>query len=150
MSLDALEWRRVLAEEQPHAGRYAFADWVKELSDRSGVYLIRSDPDQFNDDILYVGESHTVDEPEARPRRFRGLYRTLTRHFHIGNHWTRGLTYDPEHVLVAVELVSPDRAIDYQDELIAYYKPRDNDLVKEMWGYSADDDDHEQDDAVPF
>lgn len=141
------DWASVLADDQPHHGRHRFAEWVKELSDRSGVYLIRADPERFDDEILYIGESHTIDEPDAGPRRFRGLYRTLTRHFHISNHWTRGLTYDPYDVLVAVELVSPDRTIDYQDELIAHYRPRDNDLVKEMWGYLLD---HDEDEEVPF
>ncbi|MCG8419725.1 MAG: hypothetical protein MJE77_17470 [Proteobacteria bacterium] len=34
-----LDWRDVLA---PQTSRYTYADWVRALSDESGVYLIRS------------------------------------------------------------------------------------------------------------
>src|SRR5690606_4693125 len=119
MSLPGVEitWRPVLDE------RGRFAEWVRDLSDRSGVYLIRSDPARFTDELLYIGESHSYHQPGQR-RSYRGLYRTLTRHFH-GHQWSQGTTYDPAAVLVAVILTEPDQAREYQDMLIAAYQPRD-------------------------
>jgi hypothetical protein len=114
-----------------------------------------------DDELLYIGESHTSHEPRAR-RAYRGLYRTLTRHFH-GHNWTQGLTYDPDDVQVAVILTAPEQAIEYQDYLINLYRPRDNEQVRQMrleaWGISPeeaeqleDDIDYldEADDEVPF
>jgi hypothetical protein len=137
MTLPGVElvWRSVLGED----GR--FAQWVRDLSDRSGVYLIRSDPARFADELLYIGESHTRNSPGQR-RSYRGLYRTLTRHFH-GHQWSQGTTYDPSKVLVAVILTEPEQAQEYQDLLIAAYRPRDNQLAMQMrleaWGMSPDD-----------
>ena len=122
-----LSWRSILA---PPAAPYRYAEWVRDLSDRSGVYLIRADWRRFDDELLYIGESHTHAEP-GRKRSFRGLYRTLTRHFNTAN-WTQGLTYDPDDVLVAVVLTPPELAIDYQDALIARYHPRDNELANQL------------------
>jgi hypothetical protein len=151
-----LVWRSVRGPD----GR--FAEWVRDLSDRSGVYLIRSDPARYEDTLLYIGESHTYHVPGAR-RAYRGLYRTLTRHFH-GHNWSQGLTYDPEDVVVAVILTAPEQAIEYQDYLINLYRPRDNEQVRQMrleaWGISPEEAerleelDHleplEEDDEVPF
>lgn len=129
----ALEWRSVL-------GPRGFAEWVRDLSDRSGVYLIRADPARFTDEMLYIGESHTYAEP-GRKRSYRGLYRTLTRHFH-GHRWSQGITYRPEDVLVAVVITQPAQAVAYQDLLINFYQPRDNEMVRqirlEAWGLSPE------------
>src|SRR5262245_17722300 len=115
-----LTWRSVTAQD----GRYA--EWVRELSDRAGVYLIRSDPARFADQLLYIGESHSYGVPGNR-RSYRGLYRTLTRHFQ-GRGWEQGITYDPRDVVVAVVLTTPEQAVEYQDVLIATYRPRDNEI----------------------
>lgn len=139
MSLPGVEitWRPVLDE------RGRFAEWVRDLSDRSGVYLIRSDPARFADELLYIGESHSYHQPGQR-RSYRGLYRTLTRHFH-GHQWSQGTTYDPTAVLVAVILTEPDQAREYQDMLIAAYQPRDNQIATQMrleaWGMSPEEAD---------
>lgn len=160
-----LLWRKVRTEDG------AFADWVRDLSDLSGVYLIRSDPTRFTEELLYIGESHTYAKP-GRKRTYRGLYRTLTRHFH-GHDWSQGITYDPDDVEVAVIITTPEQApetiIDYQDLLIAMYQPRDNEHVKQMrlsaWNISPDDldtddpgypswpddiQDSETDEEIPF
>jgi hypothetical protein len=134
-----LVWRSVLATEGEGRGKYA--EWVRDLSDRSGVYLIRSDPARFGDELLYIGESHTRESP-GQKRTYRGLYRTLTRHFH-GHNWTQGITYEPADVLVAVVITEPGQAVAYQDQLIAMYRPRDNEIVKQMridaWGIDPSD-----------
>lgn len=122
-----LEWRSVLANDDSH---YTYAEWVRDLSDRSGVYLIRSDFRRYENQLLYIGESHSHARP-GRKRKYRGLYRTLTRHFNTAD-WAEGLTYDPADVLVAVVFTPPELAIDYQDELIARYYPRDNELANQI------------------
>ena len=122
-----LQWCSVLAEAD---SPYTYADWVRDLSDCSGVYLIRSDFHQYEDELLYIGESHTHDRP-TRKRKYRGLYRTLTRHFNTAD-WAQGLTYNPADILVAVVLTPPVLAVDYQDALIARYHPRDNELANQI------------------
>ncbi len=51
---------------------------------------------------------------------------------------------DPDHILVAAIITLPEQAIEYQDMLINLYKPRDNELVRQMrleaWGMSPDED----------
>ncbi len=127
-----LVWRSVLGPPGH------FAEWVRDLSDKSGVYLIRSNDHHFTDELLYIGESHTYHNTGPR-RRYRGLYRTLTRHFH-GHNWAQGITYDPHHVLVAAIITLPEQAVKYQDALIRHYSPRDNEEVRqirlEAWGMS--------------
>jgi hypothetical protein len=129
-----LTWRSVLAD----SGN-GYAAWVRELSDQSGVYLIRSDPSRFADQLLYIGESHTY-SPGKR-RSYRGLYRTLTRHFQ-GHGWEQGITYDPRDVVAAVIITPAAQAVELQDWLIATYKPRDNEHVKELrfeaWGITPE------------
>ena len=149
-----LVWRSVVGLDG------GYAEWVRELSDCSGVYLIRSDPARFDDELLYIGESHTHHGRDGK-RSYRGLYRTLTRHFH-GHGWEQGITYDPADVLVAAIIATPEQAIEYQDMLINQFKPRDNELVRQMrleaWGMSAEEseldaDEFEDEDEggdVPF
>lgn len=122
-----LQWRSVLADDD---SPYTYADWVRDLSDRSGVYLIRADPRRFENELLYIGESHTRVR-QGRKRTYRGLYRTLTRHFNTAD-WSQGLTYDPADILVAVVLTAAELALDYQDVLIARYNPRDNELSNQI------------------
>jgi len=131
-----LDWRSVLA---PEDSRFTYAEWVRDLSDQSGVYLIRSDYEQFDDELLYIGESHTHSQPSSK-RSYRGLYRTLTRHFNTSG-WKEGLTYHADDVLVAVVITNPDIALVYQNALIARYQPRDNELAlqlrMERYAYSS-------------
>jgi hypothetical protein len=52
--------------------REPYPDWIRELRDKSGVYVIR---DRASREVLYVGESHGDN-----------LYKTLTRHFQTVRH----------------------------------------------------------------
>lgn len=91
-----------------------YAPWVRELRDRSGVYIIR---DAHHREPLYVGESHT-----------NRLYTTLTRHFQRWDGYTAGTTYDRDGVEVAVcHLDLPSRdVIRAQVDLIRDLRPFDN------------------------
>ena len=100
--------------------------WVRALDGRSGVYVIR-DVSTGSPEIVYVGESHA-----------RCLYATLTRHFqswHRAKTFWRdqfsqshdpGLTYDRNHVDVAVRITSDAAALDEEARLIRLLRPRDN------------------------
>lgn len=113
----------------------SYPEWVRDLKERSGVYLIR---DARTHELLYVGSST------------RRLYDTLTRHF---QRWRRyksfwsgqyseghdpGLTYDRARVEVAIRFTSPDDALDEEARLIHRLRPRDN-----LLGQATDDE-------VPF
>ena len=79
-----------------------YPDWVRALTDKSGVYVIREIGDDGTAEVVYVGESHT-----------NRLYNTLTRHFQRWRRWKGfwrgqygeghdpGLTYDRSRVEVA-------------------------------------------------
>ena len=101
-----------------------YPDWVRALDGHSGVYVIRERTTR-GPRIAYVGESH-------RNR----LYGTLTRHFQS---WTRsgqvhdvysahdpGLTYRRDRCDAAAILTPADRAVEIQNALIAWLRPRDN------------------------
>ncbi|MBZ0121668.1 MAG: hypothetical protein K8H88_32020 [Sandaracinaceae bacterium] len=105
-----VEWRSVVDEADP----LRFAAWVRELQGRSGAYAIRDAGDQ---EILYVGESHTG--------RLRG---TLTRHFQAWTGYQAGTLYSRHGVEVALfALDAPAReVIDAQATLIRELGPRDN------------------------
>jgi hypothetical protein len=100
-----------------------YPQWVRDLKDKSGVYVIR---DIESGETVYVGSS------AGR------LYDTLTRHFQT---WRRfkgfwkgqyaeghdpGLTYPRDSVEVAVRITKPSDALDEEMRLIARLKPRDN------------------------
>ncbi len=101
----------------------AYPQWVRDLKDRSGVYLIR---DSDTHELLYVGSS------------VRRLYDTLTRHFQVWRRWKTfwkdqyaqshdpGLTYDRDSVEVAVRITRADDALDEEARLIHRMRPRDN------------------------
>jgi hypothetical protein len=117
----ALKFRSVGARMEP------YPQWVQDLRDKSGVYVIRELDDDGTPVVKYVGESHT-----------NNLYDTLTRHF---QHWRRwkgfwrgqygeghdpGLTYKRDRVEAAVRVVSPDEAIELERKLIRRLSPKDN------------------------
>jgi hypothetical protein len=100
-----------------------YPQWVRDLKDKSGVYLIR---DARTHELLYVGSS------SGR------LYDTLTRHFQS---WRRykgfwagqyaeghdpGLTYDRDQVEVAIRITRSDNSLDEESRLIHRLRPRDN------------------------
>lgn len=101
-----------------------YPDWIRELVDKSGIYVIRS---RRSRKVLYVGESHTG-----------RLYGTLTRHFQGWNrevnewdpYWGRatGRVYDRAAVEVAVYVTRADRAAVQQWITIQKLHPRDNQL----------------------
>ncbi len=101
----------------------AYPQWVRDLKDKSGVYVIR---EIASGEIVYVGSS------------VGRLYDTLTRHFQT---WRRykgfwkgqyaeghdpGLTYPRDGVEVAVRLTKPSDALDEEARLIRRLRPRDN------------------------
>ena len=86
--------------------------WVRALSGKSGVYVIRATAGHA---VLYVGESHTG-----------RLYDTLTRHFQAWSGQTAGPTYRRGSVEIAVVLVAKTRVVAIQDKLICRLQPRDN------------------------
>lgn len=113
----------------------AYPQWVRDLKDKAGVYVIR---DAESAEIVYVGSS------TGR------LYDTLTRHFQT---WRRykgfwkgqyaeghdpGLTYDRDSVEVAVRVTRASDALDEESRLIQRLRPRDN-----LLGQPAEE-------AVPF
>ena len=89
-----------------------FPDWVRALDGKSGVYVIKN---QVFNSIMYVGESHSGQ-----------LYGTLTRHFQRWRGQGSGHTYPLFNSVVAVEVVSPSRALRRQVELIEELGPLDN------------------------
>ncbi len=99
----------------------AYPQWVRDLKDKSGVYVIREDGE-----TVYVGSS------------VGRLYDTLTRHFQTWRRWKGfwkgqyaeghdpGLTYPRDRVEVAVRLTKPSDALDEEARLIHRLRPRDN------------------------
>jgi len=100
-------------------GPGTFAQWLRDLRNQSGAYVIRSKDTR---EVFYVGESHTGN-----------LYKTITRHFHKWQD-TRGWfaedfphhNYSRHHVEVAIRRTPPKAAIGTQDNLIQRLGPRDN------------------------
>ena len=92
----------------------AYAQWVRDLKHRRGVYVIR---DADTREVVYVGESHSD-----------RLYATLTRHFQYWDGYTAGTTYDRYGVEVATyALDEPARdVIRKQVDLIVELAPLDN------------------------
>jgi len=114
-----LTWRTVRG-----AKGTAYPDWLRALKGKSGVYLIRA-----GEKIVYIGESHS-----------NMLSTTLSRHFQKWDRshkpgrdhaWSRatGHTYDRALVRVAVVVCSSRRAPLLQYDLIAHFKPRDNEVI---------------------
>lgn len=95
-----------------------FAQWLNELRNQSGVYVIRSFAGLFSDArCLYVGESHSGN-----------LAKTIKRHFYP---WRddperKHHTYDRHAVEVAIRLTPPNAAVGAQNKLIRRLNPRDN------------------------
>lgn len=113
----SLTYRPIGARGEP------YPQWIRDLKQRSGVYLIR---DAGSRELLYVGSSS------------RRLYETLTRHFQV---WRRykgfwsgqyaeghdpGLTYDRGRVEVAIRFTDADESLDEEARLIHRLQPRDN------------------------
>ncbi len=134
MRLDDLVWR------QAYDAPSRFADWVRELGNRSGVYLVR---DAQDGELLYIGMSAAYTDGQGN----RGLYRTLTRHLH-GHGWKLGLTYEASDVEIAVIVTeTTEQASQLETELLATYGTRDNQLTMELrgiWLFS------EEEEHVPF
>ena len=111
----AFTYRPVGAPGEP------YPQWVRDLKDKSGVYVIREDGE-----TVYVGSS------------VGRLYDTLTRHFQTWRRWKGfwkgqygeghdpGLTYARDAVEVAVRVTKPDQALDEEARLIRRLRPRDN------------------------
>lgn len=104
-----------------------YPDWIQDIRDKSGVYVIRERDADGDPIVVYVGQSSTG-----------RLYETLTRHL---QQWRRyktfwkdqygeghdpGLTYDRAAVDVAVKITPASRALDEEARLIRKLKPRDN------------------------
>lgn len=97
--------------------RGEFLQWVNDLRNLSGAYVIRS---KRSHDVLYVGESHTGN-----------LAKTLKRHFW---RWKddaerKHFTYDRRDVEAAVRITPPNSAKGAQDNLILRLTPRDNQAI---------------------
>lgn len=93
-----------------------FADWLNELRNQSGAYVIR---DRRTHTVLYVGESHSGQ-----------LAKTVKRHFYK---WKdspdrKHFTINPGSVEVAVRLTPPNTATAAQDNLIRKLNPTENRL----------------------
>lgn len=129
----SLTYRSVGAAGEP------YPEWVRDLSDASGVYIIRELDADGEPEVVYVGSS-------------RGqLYSTLTWHFQSWRRSKRfwsgmrgeghdpGMTYERDRVEVAVRRTRKDEALAEEARLIERLRPRDNLLLQ-----PADDD------AAPF
>jgi hypothetical protein len=102
-----------------------YPDWVRALSGKSGVYIIR----EIGGDVVYVGSSSAG-----------RLYETLTRHLQAWRRWKGfwagqyaegadpGQTYERDSVEVAVRVTAPSEALDEESRLIRRLRPRDNQL----------------------
>lgn len=112
-----LTYRPVLNE------RGRFAEWVNDLRNQSGAYVIRS---KGTHEVLYVGESHTG-----------RLAATIKRHFYS---WDadKGYSARAAGVEVAVRVCPQSAAVSVQDSLIQRLTPRVNKM-----GYGSKDE-------VPF
>lgn len=119
-----------------------YPQWLRELKDKSGAYVIRERGFFGGWEVVYVGESHSG-----------RLYQTLTRHFQqwrrektwwitmLGRPHDPGTTYPRERCEVAFRLTAPGKAIAMQYELVERLRPRDN-----LIGWPA----AVADEAVPF
>lgn len=101
------------------AGPGGFNQWLVELRNQSGVYVIRERRLLGGWRVLYVGESHTG-----------RLANTIRRHFQSWSGPKAGPTYDRGQVEVAVVTCPPSAAYEHQMALIARLKPKDNDIGK--------------------
>lgn len=104
-----LRYRDPLADD---GSPYVYAEWLRELRNENGCYVIR---DADTRETLYVGESHSS-----------RLYTTITRHFQAWEGYTAGTRYDPADVEVAVRTMPPSAAPGHQLELIERLDPADN------------------------
>lgn len=100
---------------QNHSAK-VFAEWLNELRNQSGAYVIR---DRRTHTVLYIGESHTGQ-----------LAKTIKRHFYK---WPddanrKHFTTKPDRVEVAVRLTPPGTATAAQDNLIQRLQPSENRL----------------------
>jgi excinuclease UvrABC nuclease subunit len=114
-----LNFRPILAPD----GKYA--EWVSELQNANGAYVIKH---AETGEVLYVGESHSS-----------RLKDTLTRHFRAWNGPQAGPSYHADAMLVAIVLTPPRTAIAAQDNLIFRLKPADNIVVPEGTDGPADE-----------
>jgi hypothetical protein len=91
-----------------------YPEWVRALTGKSGVYLIRE-----RGELVFIGSSD------------RRLYDTMTRHFHS---WRRikepRWTYDRASCDVAVRVMSPSEAFDEEMRLNHLLQPRDNPIAE--------------------
>lgn len=98
------------------------APWVTDLKGRSGVYLIRTTG--FFGRMKYIGESHTGH-----------LKKTLLRHFQRWKGPTAGPTFDPDAVEIGIVKTRPEKAVEFQNALIAELDPEINTVAKPgFWG----------------
>jgi len=102
-----------------------YPEWVRDLTGKSGVYLIQ---DRESGRLLYIGESHSG-----------RLKKTLLRHFQTWTGRTAGKKYDRGSVAVAVIVTTPAAAVARQDALILSLRPRDNETGARP-DLAADDD----------
>ena len=90
-----------------------YRPWVAALEGKSGVYIIR-EKGLFGS-TLYIGESHTG-----------RLKKTLLRHFQNWTGKTKGPTFARSKVEVAVIPTRKEKAVEFQNALIAEYSPKLN------------------------
>lgn len=96
----------------------AYPDWVRELNNQHGVYVIRC---KRTKNTLYVGFSSS-----------KRLYGTLTRHFQSVGEWynvggQEKPTYHRQNVEVAViKTKDPQQASELEQHYICELHPKDN------------------------
>jgi hypothetical protein len=96
------------------------AEWLRELRNQSGAYVIRSSQTK---ETLYVGESHTG-----------RLYDAIRHHFVerskpspvFGGHGLTEFKCSRHHVEVAIRLTPPSAAVGAQNNLINRLAPKVN------------------------
>lgn len=127
----ALEFRPLGGRGEP------YPSWVRALKGHSGVYVIRTQGDDGEETIAYVGSSSTD-----------RLYETFTRHFQEWRRWKKywrggfsegadpGWTYPRESSEAAAFATSRAEALAVEMSLIRALRPRDNQI-----GQLEDDDD---------
>jgi hypothetical protein len=106
---------KALTYRRPVDAAGNIAQWLLDLRNQSGAYVIRS---RRGRSILYVGESHTGRLAKTIKRHFYRWRDTPERKHH---------TYRPGDIEIAVRLTPPGAAaVGSQDNLILRLEPRDN------------------------
>ena len=128
--------------------RAGYADWLRILVGKSGVYAIA---DADTEEVLYVGMSGGRRDSDG------DLYTTITRHFQRsmvrGGERPAGTYYDRDRAVVTVVLAPPRRVAELERAFIADLSPRDN-LRNLPLVYDEDEEEEEEEiiivEEVPF